>query len=45
LLGGGFFDWQFNSKLADVDISQDTDGHEVGFVLGGGVEFARLSLN
>ena len=43
-LGGGFFDWQFNSKLAGVDISKNTDGYEVGYVLGGGVEVLRFSV-
>jgi hypothetical protein len=42
--GGGFFDWQFGSKINDVDIAGDTTGYEVGFVLGGGVEFARISV-
>lgn len=43
-LGGGFFDWQFNSKLGDIDISEDTDGYEVGLVFGAGVEFVRVSV-
>jgi outer membrane protein with beta-barrel domain len=43
-LGGGFFDWQFNSTLGNVDISNDTDGYSVGLVAGGGVEFLRFSV-
>jgi hypothetical protein len=43
-LGGGFFDWQFNGKLGSVDVSNDTNGYEVGYVLGGGVEVLRLSI-
>lgn len=42
--GGGFFDWQFNSTLNKVDISQDTDGFEVGAVVGAGVEVMRFSV-
>ena len=42
--GGGFFDWQFGSTLNNVDISQNTNGYEVGAVLGGGVEIKRLSV-
>ncbi len=42
-VGGGYFDWQFGSKLGTVDISEDTDGYEVGWVIGGGVEFLRFS--
>ena len=43
-VGGGFFDWQFNSKLGSVDISNDTDGYEVGWVVGAGVEALRFSI-
>jgi outer membrane protein with beta-barrel domain len=43
-VGGGFFDWQFNSKLGSVDISDDTDGYEVGWVIGAGVEALRFSI-
>ena len=42
-VGGGFFHWQFSGKLNDVDVSENTDGFEVGYVLGGGVEFLRVS--
>jgi len=42
--GGGFFDWQFNRKINDVDISGDTSGYEVGWVAGGGVEVLRFSV-
>jgi hypothetical protein len=42
-VGGGFFDWQFDST--DIpNISKDTKGYEVGYVLGGGVEFFRFSV-
>jgi hypothetical protein len=41
--GGGFFDWQFSGKVNDTDLT-DTNGFEVGYVLGGGVEFARVSV-
>jgi hypothetical protein len=43
-VGGGFFDWQFNSKLGGVDIPGDTSGYEVGWVVGGGVEVVRVSV-
>ena len=43
-LGGGFFDWQFSSKLGDVDVTDDTEGYGAGYVLGGGVEIVRLSI-
>lgn len=43
-LAGGFFDWQFSSKLANVDISKDTDGFEVGYVAGVGFEVLRFSV-
>ena len=43
-IGGGFFDWQFNGKLVGVDVSNDTNGYEVGYVLGGGVEVLRFSV-
>lgn len=45
-LGGGFFDWQFSatSHLFNVNISNDTSGYEVGYVLGGGVEVMRFSV-
>lgn len=42
--GGGYFDWLFSGKLASVDISNNTNGYEVGAVLGGGVEFVRVSV-
>lgn len=42
-VGGGYFDWQFGAKLGSVDISEDTDGYEVGWVIGGGVEVLRFS--
>lgn len=42
--GGGFFDWQFDSKLNKVDISQDTNGYEIGVVVGAGVELLRFSV-
>jgi hypothetical protein len=42
--GGGYFDWLFNSKLANVDVSHDTDGYEVGWLAGGGVEVLRFSV-
>jgi hypothetical protein len=43
-LGGGFFEWQFSGKVGDLDISEDTDGYELGYVLGGGVEVLRFSV-
>jgi hypothetical protein len=42
-VGGGYFDWQFGAKLGNVDIADDTDGYEVGWVIGGGVEVLRFS--
>ena len=42
-VGGGYFDWQFGAKLGNVDISDDTNGYEVGWVIGGGVEVLRFS--
>jgi Outer membrane protein beta-barrel domain len=42
--GGTYFDWLFNSKLNDVDVSKDTDGYEVGWLVGGGVEILRFSV-
>jgi hypothetical protein len=42
-VGGGYFDWQFSAELAGIDISEDTNGFEVGWVIGGGVEFLRFS--
>jgi hypothetical protein len=46
LQGGGFFDWQFDAKssIGGVSLSSDTKGYEVGYVLGGGVEFLRISV-
>lgn len=43
-LGGGFFDWQFNGKLGDLDISNDTNGYEIGYVVGAGIEALRFSV-
>ncbi len=43
-LGGGFFDWQFSSSLAGIDLTEDTNGFEAGVALGGGVEYLRLSV-
>lgn len=43
-VGGGFFDWQFKSTINNVDIAGDTSGYEVGWVLGGGVEILRFSV-
>lgn len=43
-VGGGFFDWQFGSKLGSVDVSDDTDGYEVGWVVGAGIEALRVSV-
>ena len=42
--GGGFFDWQFNRKVNNVDIAGDTSGFEVGYVVGAGVEVLRFSV-
>jgi hypothetical protein len=48
VLGGGYFEWQFNSKLTSgsstIDLSNGTNGYEVGFTLGAGVEIARFSV-
>ena len=43
-VGGTYFDWQFSSKINDVDISGDTSGYEVGWVAGAGVEILRFSV-
>ena len=43
-LGGGFFDWQFSSKINDLDLAGDTSGYEVGWLVGGGVEVLRVSV-
>jgi len=43
-VGGTYLDWQFSSKINDLDISGDTNGFEVGWVLGGGIEALRFSL-
>jgi opacity protein-like surface antigen len=43
-LGGGFFDWQFKNTIGGVDIGGDTTGYEVGWVVGGGVEVVRVSV-
>jgi hypothetical protein len=43
-LGGGYFEWQFSGKVGDVDVSNDTNGYELGYVFGGGVEVLRLSV-
>jgi len=42
-VGGGFFDWQFDSKQGS-NPSKNTDGYEVGWVVGGGVEVLRFSV-
>jgi hypothetical protein len=44
LLGGGYIEWQFNGKLQDVDLAQDTSGFEAGFTVGGGFEVLRLGV-
>ena len=44
LLGGGYMEWQFNGKLQDVDLSDDTSGFEAGFTVGGGFEVLRLGI-
>jgi hypothetical protein len=41
--GGGFFDWQFASNNIP-NLTNDTKGYEVGYVLGGGIEILRFSL-
>jgi len=43
-VGGTYLDWQFSSKINDLDIAGDTNGFEVGWVLGGGIEALRFSL-
>jgi len=43
-VGGTYLDWQFSSKINDLDIAGDTNGFEVGWVLGGGIEVLRFSL-
>jgi len=42
-VGGGFFDWQFDSKVGS-NPADNTNGYEVGWVLGGGVEVLRFSV-
>lgn len=42
-VGGGFFDWQFDSKQGS-NPSKNTDGYELGWVVGGGVEVLRFSV-
>jgi hypothetical protein len=44
LLGGGYIEWQFNGKLLNVDLSEDTSGFEAGFTVGGGFEVLRLGV-
>ena len=44
LLGGGYIEWQFNGKLQNVDLSEDTSGFEAGFTVGGGFEVLRLGV-
>ena len=44
LLGGGYIEWQFNGKLQDVDLSDDTSGFEAGFTVGAGFEVLRLGV-
>jgi opacity protein-like surface antigen len=44
LLGGGYIEWQFNGKLQDVDLADDTSGFEAGFTVGGGFEVLRLGV-
>lgn len=44
LLGGGYIEWQFNGKLQNVDVSEDTSGFEAGFTVGGGFEVLRLGV-
>ena len=44
LLGGGYVEWQFNGKLQDVDLSDDTSGFEAGFTVGAGFEVLRLGV-
>lgn len=44
LLGGGYVEWQFNGKLQNVDLSDDTSGFEAGFTVGGGFEVLRLGV-
>ena len=44
LLGSGYLEWQFNGKLQDVDLADDTSGFEAGFTVGGGFEVLRLGI-
>jgi len=44
LLGGGYIEWQFNGKLQNVDLADDTSGFEAGFTVGGGFEVLRLGI-
>ncbi len=44
LLGGGYIEWQFNGKLQNVDLAEDTSGFEAGFTVGGGFEVLRLGV-
>jgi hypothetical protein len=43
-LGGGFYNWEFGGKVADIDVSEDTNGHELGWTAGVGVEVLRMSI-
>jgi hypothetical protein len=43
-LGGGFFNWDFGGKIAGIDLSEDTNGYEVGWTAGLGVEVLRMSI-
>jgi opacity protein-like surface antigen len=43
-LGGGYVEWQFNGKLQNVDLSENTSGFEAGFTVGGGFEVLRLGV-
>jgi hypothetical protein len=43
-LGGPYFEWQFSGKVGDVDVSEDTNGYEFGYVFGGGIEVLRVSV-
>jgi hypothetical protein len=44
LLGGGYIEWQFNGKLQNVDLAEDTSGFEAGFTVGAGFEVLRLGV-
>jgi opacity protein-like surface antigen len=44
LLGGGYIEWQFNGKLQNVNLADDTSGFEAGFTVGGGFEVLRLGI-